>query len=127
MRSRLSALIRYTEGDCWYLALILHRLYGFEIWAHYWGTGLGRTVWNHVFVKVDDSEFPYLDVNGRQSPTSFGKYRWESAHPDCFSVQPISNAELWTSTELLVYPKNYQYVYQVAHRLVKRHVKVMGE
>lgn len=53
---------RFTEGDCWILALEIHRLTGWQIQAFHWGDGLPD--W-HVWVQTPQGLC--LDIEGRRS------------------------------------------------------------
>ncbi|TDP92332.1 hypothetical protein EDF62_1538 [Leucobacter luti] len=70
----------FLYGDCWVLALALHRMFGFRmVFAAYWpedepGLVLEEWCWDHVFVETH-AGYP-LDVEGRPNLS-----KWRSA-PD---------------------------------------------
>ena len=133
MRSRLSAHERYTKGDCWYLALILHRLYGYKLCTFsIYHQMRGETVYYHAFVLLDevDGKRRYLDIDGISDFDQIrGRYIPPKV-PSCLrgviTEHEISDFTRWKTPLLrLRFPDNHLYVYRVARRLVKKFVEGM--
>ena len=131
---KISASYRYTQGDCWYLALILHRLYGYSL--HAFGIEGRREpkIYYHAFVLLDtiDGERRYLDVNGISTffeIESLYRPRTSDLSSKAFIREcQVSDFRRFSAPlRTLVFPDNHLYVYRVAHRVVRKYVKGFAE
>lgn len=101
----------YTQGDCYILALALHRLGLGELIAVTDGSPVldGRTSWTHMAVRTPEGYI--LDVDGLNDPSiTLSNYGWEYANGG--TIQPLSLSDydfliqgqaqsIWTDGDVL--------------------------